>query len=236
MSRYLRQQSLIDLLRNSLRIYRRDFILLFLASAPLDVPFSMAVNLSSASVTWTIAALFLSLCASSVSGGIMTVLVSDICVGNVPNLRRAYRHVFDRRFWSFFRTLLLANLVILAGLVLPLALFVLVPPVVILEGLTGRAALTRSRRLGKGYYFRSFALVIGIVVLGIWMEGPLHALIGRVLTPTGWISQIVTEFLVSAGTALVNVLGAIFVVLIYYDLRARKEAYDSLALAEDLRR
>jgi hypothetical protein len=239
MSRYLRRQSIVGLVGNALRIYRRDFGVLFVAGATLDIPFAVAADLAFAreglGISW-IALMFLYLCVSSVSSGIMTVLVSDVCLGNVPRIRRAYSRVFDRRFWTFFGTVMLANALIVAGLILPIGLFILVPPIVILEGLSGRPALARSLRLGRGYYLRSFAIVIGIIVLEIWMDGQLYPLLGRLLPATGWGAQAVAELLESSVTALVNVLMAILVVLIYYDLRARKEAYDSLALAEDLRR
>ena len=233
-SRYLRRQSVVELLRNALHIYRHHFLVVFVASAPFEIPFDAfldyATSGDSISVAWYIAGFLPLLCASSIGAGIQTVLLSDVLLGNAPGIRRAYSRVFGRRFWPFFATTLLANSAIMLGFfaaIVPgfilLAWFMFVPMVVILDNLTGKAALTRSRALGKGYYLRNLALLLVLVALDITADSLLRYVLSNGL-------------LISAVTSVFTVFESIVMVLLYYDLRARKEAYDSVALAEDLMR
>jgi hypothetical protein len=87
-----------------------------------------------------------------VAGGAMTVVVSDICLGNRPKVVRAYGHILgQRRWWRMLWTGLLLVLLGYAGfllLVLPgiwvLTRGFLTSIVVVLEGRKGMDAIKRS--------------------------------------------------------------------------------------------
>jgi hypothetical protein len=108
------------------------------------------------------------------------------------------------------------------------------PSVVILEGSGGFAALKRSKAIGKGYHSRNLGifallLVIPIVIYGILVVAFMKLFPHAVGHFGGWLFDAIVDSL----SAPLTIIG---IVLMYYDLRVRKEAYDAAALAEDLRR
>jgi len=246
MSQYLRRQSVAELLRNALHSYRRHFLTLFIAAALLEIPFSVAFELvtsQSSDLLWALIAFLPYLCATSIAAGILTVLVSDVCLGNAPRVRRAYGRVFGPRFWPFFVTTMLANVMVILGLVallvpglVLLAWFLFVPIVIIVENLSGTAALSRSRRIGAGYHLRNVTVVLLLIALDVVLDAQLRNALDSLLTEGNWPTAFAAELVIASVSAVVVAFEAIVVVLIYYDLRARKEAYDSAALAEDLLR
>ena len=111
---------------------------------------------------------------------------------------------------------------------------ILTPSVAVLEGLGGMSALKRSRSLGKGYNWRNFGVLILLVVICAVIGGIIGGLFGGFFPRSlGTFSHRVLLILIQLLTAP---LTWIAIVLFYYDLRVRKEAYDAAALAEDLRR
>jgi hypothetical protein len=238
MSAYVRAQSAAEIFRNAARLYRTHFWALFLAyllpMSPLLVAYAIAV--ATKSLTLTCVASLILLVATSIATLPMTAVVSDICLGNQPDLARAFRLLLNG---GIVGTYLLSLVLILLGclLVVPGVIlgiwWVFVIPVMVLEGRRGWQALERSRSLGRGHYWRILGILL-LVTAVTWTAGALIGLaVGLVPEIPGlWLAaQIVGELL----TSLPGPIVAIVSVLLYYDLRARKEAYDSAALAEDLR-
>jgi hypothetical protein len=170
--------------------------------------------------------------------------VSEICLDIKPNVARSYRRAFAQP-GRLMGSYLLAFVFVLVGfllLVVPGLVFsvwyTFVGPVVVLEALAGRAALKRSRELGRGYYLRN----IGIILLGGLLAmvltflisalvGVAAALIAEALgTDFGWV-----EFLGGVCGLIMAPPLTILPVLLYYDMRARKEGYAAAQLADDLR-
>jgi len=240
MEDYVRQHSAGTLVRSTFRIYGRKFFLLFISSLIPAVPL-IAVQVFRIEPKYSLIPILLMALASLLNVAPTTVLISDICVGNEPGLARAYR----RAFGKVTGTVLLTFFLVLVWLVIG-SLFLIVPGIVfgcwfmfaivvaILERTSAREALRRSRQLGKGHYLRNLGLYILIMVLT-------------------WVPMLIVSFIVGAVGALVeapdsvirllgNFVGllsapplGIVIVLLYYDMRVRSEAYDSTKLAEDLR-
>jgi hypothetical protein len=104
--------------------------------------------------------------------------------------------------------------------------------VVVLEGLWALNALKRSRALARGFNWRNFAVfvLLWVIVLVLWVA---------ILTPFTLLhvtSAIITHIFTGAVAVVTVPLFFIAAVLLYYDSRVRKDAYDYAALAEDLRR
>jgi hypothetical protein len=121
----------------------------------------------------------------------------------------------------------------IVGFIALVVLMLFYPPIVILEKRWGFNALKRSVKLGHGYYLRSFvvvALMFLLVVIGFFVQ-----LLVQLIA-----SQLAGVFLGSIlgylPTLLIYPMGIIYVVLMYYDLRVRKEGYDTETLAAELRR
>lgn len=108
-------------------------------------------------------------------------------------------------------------------------------PIVILERVGARAALRRSWQLVRG----STPRVLGITLLVGLITGILGAIVGALLgVVTGFGDENVRLILNQLATLIVAVLiqpiSFIVVVLLYYDLRIRREAFDIEMLAANL--
>jgi hypothetical protein len=107
-------------------------------------------------------------------------------------------------------------LLIVPGLVL-LTWWVLVIPVIVLEGLRAGEAFTRSRELVRGHGWSVF----GVIVLTLLIVIGVSIVLGLVLLPvSGWLRSFVSN--VVSGT-LVAPFIALAWTLLYYRLRAAKE-------------
>jgi len=244
MSTYIRPQSVGEILRNSPRLYRDNFRKFFLTYLVPQFPFSIFYIISlelQSCVLISIAAILMT--AAGLFAGIpITVMLSDICLGNEPSLRRAYRRAFGRSAGQLIGTFFLSMAIVLGGFIIciiPGLIFSIwytfATIVVVIEGLAGRRALRRSKELGQGFYLRNF----GVLFLCSVMVQVCSFLVGFALANVAsalGLHNLVAGIPSVAVSLLLSPITLIAAVLLYYDLRARKEAYDSAALAEDLRR
>lgn len=134
---------------------------------------------------------------------------------------------------------------LLAGLAFAVGLLLLVVPgiffllrfyfariVVVVEGERGTQAMRRSWRLVKGSTWR----VLGIILLVTLIAGVAQAILAVPFGIAGFFTQ--TPALNSVGNVIASVLVTPLVslatVLLYFDLRVRKEGFDLELLARDL--
>jgi hypothetical protein len=243
MASYVQQQSVGDIIRNTFAIYGKGFGVIFLVYFLPVAPVTIWVNEAALAQAWGLWALgyVVSIIVTLFASAAITVSVSDICLGNRPSIARSYKKVLRSGILKLLGTNLMQVAIVLVGFVLLIipgiiALFWLMftPSAVVLEGVGGFAALKRSKALADGYNWRNFGvfllLLLILVVVGAILGG-LFALI---------LPQAASRFPERIFQAILNMIGATvtltMIVLLYYDLRVRKEAYDAAALAEDLRR
>ncbi len=266
MRNYLQPQTTGDVLRNTFAIYGKGFWAILLTFLLPVLPFQVwqaeakAANNTSlyvlAFVVGTVAGLF--------AFGAIAIAVSDICLGNKPGVTRSYKRVFSTipgkllvtNFlniicWGipavplyvlpahFSKATDAAKMIMILVMVLSLIVsvtvclrFLFAASVVVLEGRWGLQALKRSKALASGFNWRNLAVLILIWVIVV----VLLALASTVFI----LLQVKSAFagrMFTVGMAMIVVpVFFIAVVLLYYDSRVRKEAYDNAALAEDLRR
>jgi hypothetical protein len=244
-SSYLRTQSAGSILRGTFKLYRRHFGTLVLMYV-LPVAPAMAVYVyalaSEPSAPNVLGGLLLVLAATLFAMAATTVAVSDVCLGQRPGVFRSYRRIAGATAVQIFLTTLLLYLAFIVGFVLLIvpAIVLLVRcmfafTVVVLEGKWGLKALKRSGSLGRGYHWRNagiVALLMGIGVVVALIVAVAVGILAAMGVGPSWLGQAMNVLaeLVAAP------LGIISGILIYYDLRVRKEAYDVRALGEDLRR
>jgi glycerophosphoryl diester phosphodiesterase family protein len=108
------------------------------------------------------------------------------------------------------------------------------PPVLIVENLGGTGALRRSWRLTRGSFWRLLGtiflsgLIASVASLIITVPSEVVALL---LGESGWIvSALGTAF----ATVLITPFSVLIVVLLYFDLRIRKEGFDIEVMAQEL--
>jgi hypothetical protein len=242
-ARFLQPQTLGSVIRNTTTIYIRNweticliYILPLLPLAVLRAVLASEGHSGSAVVLFLIQTL-----GSILVGAALIVAVSDICLDIKPNLRRAYRRGFanGRLFTTYFLAVLLTlfGFVLLAvpGFVL-VVWYMFALAATVLEQISGRAALSRSRELGRGFNWRNFGILITcslIVSVLMAASGALMGVSEYLILGHGYqmLENILSEAL---SIVLFGPLISIPVILLYYDMRARKEGYGAAQLVEDL--
>jgi hypothetical protein len=182
----------------------------------------------------------LSLLTSPFLSAAIAVVAASIYLSRPITVGEVYRRAI-RRFGAILVVVILAGLIEFGGLILliiPGIFFwtrlVTSPVVVMLEGLGPAAAIRRSWRLAKGFGWK----ILGTVIVGFFITGFFSFV---VQIPFG----ILAYFTGGAGWVFLGVgqiIGALFtapfqtiiLVLIYFDLRIRREAFDLSMLAEGL--
>lgn len=241
MEDYVRRHTAGSILRSAVRIYTQHAaILAGSALVPFLLLFAIElVRWQDQPAAWPV---LLAAILSLFNMVPNTVLISDICVGNRPSLGRAYRRAFGKVTGTVLLTMVLVFVILAVGsllLVVPGVVFGMwysfAGPVVVLERTTALGALSRSRQLGKGYYLRNFGIVL-LTMVAIWTPSIVLGFVWGLIVGFAHLPAPLAHLVGSVFGALAAPPISIAIVLLYYDLRVRKEAYDSAKLAEDLRR
>jgi len=247
MANYLKEMSVGEIIDGSVRLYFRHFGTIFLIYLlPLIILEFILLsvfetNQPGAEVQALVAQL-VRVSAAVLASAAITVAVSDACLGHKPGVARSYRRMFEmigRVAWTYL-LLMIAIIVGLALLIVPgiilsvMLLFAMV--VVILERRGGIDAFKRSIALGKNFYLRNFGVLVLAMLIAIVGQFLIGFLVGILIYFSGEIEQpgMLTLLLISLVSNLLGPVPLIATVLLYYDVRVRKENYDSAALAQDL--
>src|SRR5262249_50437638 len=243
-ARFLQPQTVGSTIRNSVSIYLRYWpticLIYILPLLPLGVLQEMLSRQGHRG--WAAVCSLTQLLLGILVGAALIVAVSDICLGLKPNLRRAYRRGFGNgRLLKTYFTLLLfllggILLLVVPGLVL-MVWYMFALPATVLEQFSGRAALRRSRELGRGFCWRNIGVLL---VNGLFVGFTLLVaiiLLAIVDYFTIGTNRPVLEGVLGAalGIAVLGPLTSIPLILLYYDMRARKEGYGAAQLVEDLK-
>jgi hypothetical protein len=193
---------------------------------------------------WTFAAavlvaLLLTLLAQTIATGACFKAVADAYLGLVPSWRRSLAEVFRRLHsivWISILTYVLGFLALIACIAPGVWLFIswtVAIPVLLTESVKGRRALGRSFRLVKGFWWRTLAIVILGSILSSILEVSIAGVLGALTFATeSEVVDIVAGFIsaVVAGVITTPFVAAVTIVL-YIDLRVRKEGFDLALLA-----
>jgi hypothetical protein len=240
---YLKEQSFGEIIRNTFQLYFRNFFRIVSAYFLLIFPFQILFNIGTHGKIPALAIIggLLVMVASFFGMAVVTLLVSDICLGNKPSLRRYFKRAFGTILWKLLGTNLLQTLILMIGFILLIVpgiiftiWFMFAVSIVILEEQWAMNALKRSKSLGKGYYLRNFGILLVLLIISIIIGALLGGTIGAVILAT--IGEGAFAIFLDLIQTIFTPLGVCAVVLMYYDLRVRKEAYNNEVLAEELRR
>ena len=164
----------------------------------------------------------------------------DLALGNPVTVRSAFAGV-ARRYWALLALTLVAGLAIVPLLLcFPVAIWigvrwVVAVPALLAEGIGPLRALGRSWALTKGSWWRLFGILLLVYLLQSVVSGALGALgfpIGLAIPfiPSAVRGAIVLTVSTAAG-ALVLPVVYLCIVLLYFDLRIRREHFDLEQLA-----
>ena len=176
-------------------------------------------------------------------GGV-TYAVCQSAMGNAVTLWGALRGAFRRYFQVLFYYFLLGLMFSVGFCVFPLWIWIGVKWIAVLPAMfiedTGLfPAMGRSWRLVEGRWWRTFFILLLVFVLNYVVSLALGAflylgqiLLSLLLSP--YLALAIYEGAVVLVSALVTPVLLIAIVLIYFDLRVRKEALDLFQLAHNV--
>jgi len=165
--------------------------------------------------------------------GAITRAVAAEVVGEDPSVEQSYQFGFHR-FWSVLLVSVLVGLATVAGLILliipgiyiGIRLAVSIEALVV-EGRKGTQAMARSWELVGGHWWHAFGTLV--------VAGLLTGLVNVLLTaPFGGTSWFVQGVVAAVATVVTLPYGVLVGVLLYLDLRARKETLTLETLRADL--
>jgi hypothetical protein len=240
---YVKESTVGELIGDTFRIYAKNLLPLFIIClVPLaPVELLKAAATSAQNEPLVAISVLLSLLVGIFVYGALTVAVSDICLGNPPTLKRSYSAI-GRVMGKYLGTYLLLVLVVIIGtllLVIPgivaMVLLLFALPVTVIERKGGMAALKRSVALGKGFYWRNLGVLILAALVAAGCMIPVFVVIFVLVLVSGASAEdFGFNVILSLGNILVTPLGQIPLILLYYDMRARKEFFDGSALAQEM--
>jgi hypothetical protein len=153
-----------------------------------------------------------------------------------PTLGFAIRRVHSILWISLLTGLaiLLGLIVVIVGAIIAWVRLSFAPAVLVIEGTKGSKTLSRSWQLSLGNFWRLFGtLLLAAILTGVVSSvlvlpaSAIHAAIGPAGWPIGALGQSLASVLTLPFTTLITVV-------LYFDLRIRKEAFDLQVMARDL--
>lgn len=178
---------------------------------------------------------------SLVATGATFKALAEAFLGERPDWKRSLGYA-GRRLHSLVWVSWLGALFTVLGLIaciipgIYLAVgFTVAVPVLLSEGVRGRKALGRSRRLIKGRWWGTLALIaLGAILTGV-VNSALTALVVGVAAEGAGANTVlgftVGTVAATAAKAVTTPFTAAYVTVLYFDLRVRREAFDLQLLA-----
>jgi hypothetical protein len=165
---------------------------------------------------------------------------TNVYLGEPVSIGSIYRFALTRVL-SILWISILSGLAILLGFILLIIPGILVwvrlafaTTVLVVEGEGGTKAIGRSWRLAAGHFWRllgAFILAGLIAFIGSAVLTIPIGIVALALGPNGWALNALGNSLV---TVLVTPFSTLITVLLYFDLRIRKEGYDIAVMTQEL--
>jgi len=184
------------------------------------------------------------LVANALCQGALTRSVSDAYLGKESTVEQTFRAVLPKLAVLVGASLLAAlviglgaMLLIVPGVIFALWLFVTTPSIVV-ENLGATAGMSRSKALTSGNLGKVFAVGFLVWLITVVVSLPIGFVIGffsALLVGSGSMAgAFLTHLAGLIGQILAMPIGAAAGVLLYYDLRIRKEGFDLQMLSQSM--
>ncbi|MBI3965940.1 MAG: glycerophosphoryl diester phosphodiesterase membrane domain-containing protein [Chloroflexi bacterium] len=257
----LRPLGVADILDESFRIFRRHFLALIAIGtvclvpvAALQIVLQLLVVLTSSPggiILVTVITTIASLISYLVLFAAMVHAISEICLGRPPAVGASLA-IAPGRFLPMLGvsllTFLAVGLMIITIIGLPFALYFSIAwgftlPLVVLERIGVLRSFSRSRSLVRGNWWRVLGVTLLYMLLS-FVVGIVAGIPGAILTVVIAVLRLPESFQILSGSlnVLASTAAGILVspfsyagwVLMYYDLRSRKEGFDLELLAAEV--
>lgn len=202
-----------------------------------DVPFvSIFLGAVVAGLAWWLAA--------TLSNAALIKSVSESYLGGDATVGEAYRFVWPK-LWRLVWAGILVGLIVSIGfllLIVPgviLAIyFALTTQAIVVEDVSAKGGMSRSKALASGNRGKVCGLLVLVGIIGALIGGIIgaagEALGFLVSAQSAMTSMVISQSFSLIGQVLVAPIGAAAMILLYYDLRIRKEGFDLEMLAKSL--
>jgi len=237
----IRVLSFGEILDTAFRLLRDQFVVLVAIAACIYVPIGLAQAVllgmepgtGLGATYWiSLAVILLMALAAPLAQLAVTYVVSETYLGRKLGIAEAYAKGASV-YLPYLGTALLLVLGVLAGLVLLVipgiylsVIWLLVGPVIVIEGVSGPRALGRSRDLMRDNWWRGAFIVFLASLLASVVSGGFDLVFAFI--------PVVGPVLSGLVQAIFFAFGAAVVVLLYFDLRCRHEDFDLQHLAEQI--
>ena len=233
------------LLDRALQLYTANFALMLGIGAVAYVPFylimlvvesALGFNAASGALTavlYFVAFIILwSSVAFPIAGGAATYAISEKYLGNAVTIAEALRRGLAC-FWRLSLAEIAATLRMLFGfllLIVPGVLwmlsYALIVPVILIEDLKAMPSLARSRDLMSGHRGKAFCIMIVPLTLQIVVSLGLGMIADWIFPGEAGETTLLGSALDSFLSILFTPFFEIATILLYYDMRIRKEGFD----------
>jgi hypothetical protein len=261
----LRPLEIGDLLDETFRMYRRHFLLFAAIAVILAIPSAALTSLAFAwfatglqETSGTDVTPLVGFLASFAAAGLVSIVIlpftygaityaaCESALGRTVSAGGVFRGVLHRYFpllgyWLLFNTFTMYISIVLcvAPFILWIWVYVMwiaVTPAMFVEGTGLGQAISRSRYLVEGRWWRTFLILFLMAVVTYIVRLGLNGFLTIAEVP---LQAVLNPFLISAIVqgaatllaALVTPVTQILIVLIYFDLRVRREALDLFQMA-----
>jgi membrane-anchored glycerophosphoryl diester phosphodiesterase (GDPDase) len=174
--------------------------------------------------------------------GAITLAAIDLALGRPVSLSSTFRQVL-RRYWPLLGLALLAVLLVPVFLCLPVFVWILVRwsvavPALLAERRGPVQAIQRSWELTRDNWWRLFGILLVVLLIQIVLNSVLGFAALPIAIAIPFVSNVVRGAVAvtvsTLGSALVTPVLYLSVVLLYFDLRIRKESFDLDQLASQV--
>ena len=179
----------------------------------------------------------------SLGQGALAFAISEAYLGRRISVAEAYRRMWPL-VWRLLLTMILVGLATATGLIfciipafILMVWFAITTPIVAIERIWGPEAMRRSYDLISGHGWRVFATLLLLYLIVVVATYAIYALPAfGIMMLLGESNPLVAQSLSQAVQTVANIIVQpvvmIGIVLIYYDLRIRKEGFDLMMLAQ----
>ncbi len=262
--RVLRPLDYVDLFDEAFSLYRRNFVLIAGAYGVLVFPAQFILGYFNnplkngipfpptgppgqpppmpelGDTVMTLVGLLLTVFTTALGQGVLTKAIADIYLERPTSIKLCYQHIL-RSFFPYLGTAILSGLVTMTGTMLCCVGFhwgLFAPQCFVVEGTGTSGSVQRSFALAQGNWLRCFVIYVFILILIMIVTGaPIGIVVAVGFLPgvgaSAWFTFLYA-FVNAAATALVTPLQLIVFILLYFDIRVRREGFDLQLLANSL--
>jgi hypothetical protein len=243
------------LLDRAFRLYTGNFSLMLGIAAAAYVPFYLIMLVIESSIggnlpyrdvgisTLLFQIVFLVLWASiafPIASGATTYAISERYIGNDVTIGEALRRGLSH-FWPLSIAQVTATIRVLFGfmlLIIPGILWMLsyslIVPVIAIEGQRALPSLRRSHELIKDYRGKAFCILLVINLLQLVLAGGVGLITGLLFGSDSGSGEVLSSAFNNLLSIFLAPLGIVAAILLYYDMRIRKEGFDLEMLSRAL--